>query len=346
MKKWLAIVAAVLVLAACSEKEETKEHEEKETVEVEKETPEVEESSNRFPLSGIQTDNEITGRSIAAVINNHPLARPQSGLHQADIVYELLAEGDVTRFLAIFQSEHPDKIGPVRSARDYHIEIAKGFDSFFVAHGYSPDAKNMLENGYIDHINGMEYDGTLFKRASFRKAPHNSYTTYENILKGAEKTKATMDEAPDSFEFFTETEAEKSSGREAAAVSVAYGSPAFEVTYEFNEAEKKYERYSGGELTADLETEAPVLLDNILILEVDHRVIDNSGRRELNLASGGKGLLVQKGIVTDIDWENVDGRLVPMLNGSEAKLVPGKTWVNIMPANPGIEQSVSIGEDS
>ena len=91
------------------------------------------------------SSTEIEGRAVAVMINNHPAARPQSGLHKADIVYELLAEGDVTRFLAIFQSEQPDNIGPVRSARSYYIELAKGYDSLYIAHGNSPDAKKMLE---------------------------------------------------------------------------------------------------------------------------------------------------------------------------------------------------------
>ena len=96
------------------------------------------------------------------MVNNHPLARPQSGLNKADIVYEIFAEGNVTRFLAIFQSEQPEKIGPVRSARDYYIELAKGYDSLYIAHGNSPEAKKMLDNGYIDNLNGLYYDGTLF----------------------------------------------------------------------------------------------------------------------------------------------------------------------------------------
>ncbi len=61
----------------------------------------------------------------------------------------------------------------------------KGLIALYIAHGNSPDAKEMLDSGYIDNLNGMVYDGTLFKRASFRKAPHNSYISYENILKGA-----------------------------------------------------------------------------------------------------------------------------------------------------------------
>ena len=90
-------------------------------------------------MLGVQ--REVEGRAVAVMVNNHPAARPQSGLNKADIVYELLAEGDVTRFLAIFQSEQPDNMGPVRSARDYYIELAKGFDSLYIAHGNSPDAE-------------------------------------------------------------------------------------------------------------------------------------------------------------------------------------------------------------
>ena len=89
------------------------------------------------------SEEENTRRPVLATINNHPLARPQSGISDADIVYELVAEGNVTRFLALFQSELPEEIGPIRSARDYFIHIAKGLDAFYVAHGYSPDAQTV-----------------------------------------------------------------------------------------------------------------------------------------------------------------------------------------------------------
>src|SRR5690606_26584180 len=140
---------------------------------------------------------------------------PQSGLHKADVVYEILAEGDITRFLAIFQSEKPEDIGPVRSARDYYIELAKGYDSLYIAHGYSPEAQSMLDSGYIDNLNGLYYDGTLFKRASFRNAPHNSYISYENIMEGAEKNNYEMADAPDSVTFLSKNEVEEIAGEDA-----------------------------------------------------------------------------------------------------------------------------------
>ena len=134
----------------------------------------------------------MTQRPIIVTVNNHPDARPQSGLAAADIVYEMVAEGNVTRFLAVYQSELPDTIGPVRSARDYFVEIAEGLDAFYVAHGYSPEAKRLLNANVVDNINGMNYDGTLFKRSRNRVAPHNSYITAEHIREGAKLVGASM----------------------------------------------------------------------------------------------------------------------------------------------------------
>ena len=136
------------------------------------------------PLTGESTTEKSIHRPISVMVNNHPQARPQYGLEQADIVYEFLAEGGVTRFLAVYQSEMPEKFGPVRSARPYFVELAKGFDSLYIFHGWSPDAKELIQSGYIDSLNGLSYDGTLFKR-HHSESPHNSYITYENILKGA-----------------------------------------------------------------------------------------------------------------------------------------------------------------
>src|SRR5699024_3549017 len=68
-----------------------------------------------FPLTGIDTNETIDNRIVGVMVNNHPDARPQSGLSQADMVFEILAEGHMTRFLALFHSEQPEQIGPVRS---------------------------------------------------------------------------------------------------------------------------------------------------------------------------------------------------------------------------------------
>ncbi|MGG3467697.1 DUF3048 domain-containing protein [Neobacillus pocheonensis] len=346
MKKWAFAMAAILLLfSGCSNKDQVKEPEKRhETVNkvVEKEE-QKQEDPYYFPLTGIGSETDTAGRAVAVMVNNHPKARPQSGLNKADIIYEVLAEGDITRFLAVFQSEKPTNIGPVRSARDYYIELAKGLNALYVAHGWSPEAKQMLEENYVDNLDGMVYDGTLFKRSTTRKAPHNSYITYDNILKGAKQKRYSMEKSPPAFKFYTNEDSKNVTGNEAKSVLITYSkSKISDSTYKFDSTLGKYERFSGGEQTVDLETDEPVLLDNIFIIEAVHQVIDSSGRRDIDLKSGGKGYLLQKGKVNEVEWKNKNGLIVPMKDGEEVRLVPGKTWVNVVPTNPGLQKSVSF----
>lgn len=337
-------ISLMLLTAACSNKETVKQqddHEPKQVDPIEKEEPKFE---HAYPLTGIETNEEVSSRPFAVMVNNHPQARPQSGLHMADVVYEVLAEGDVTRFLAVFQSEKPEIIGPVRSARDYYIELSKGFDALYVAHGWSPEAQEILNSGKIDNINGMVYDGTLFWRADHNVAPHNSYISFENIVEGAEKQGYSMEDEVTSFSFLAEDEINNIEGATAEHVRVSYSSrDTFAAVYDYNAELGKYERYSGGNQTVDRESNSPVLLDNVLIVEMSHRFIDDYGRRAIDVTSGGRGYLLQKGKSQEVEWQNVEGRIVPFVNGSEIGLVPGKTWINIIPTSPGIDGSVSFG---
>jgi hypothetical protein len=338
VKKMMATTVVATLLVGCSDEQEpttvttepVEETEEQDTTNVEAVKQEV---TYVYPLTGLPAKEEIAQRSIAVTINNHPKARPQTGLHKADIVYEVLAEGDVTRFLAIYQSEMPEKFGPVRSSRDYFIELAKGYDSIYIAHGYSPEARQMLESGYIDNMNGIQYDGTLFKRDSSRVAPHNSYITYDSIVKGATKLQFDLNRSPEALPYLTEEEVETLTGQPAPSVMVSYyKNPTFTSVYEYNQEMGKYTRISGGVLTADRETNEPVLIDNIFIIETDHKVVDNAGRRDINLFSGGNALLIREGVLEKVQWMNDEGRIVPVRNGQKVAFAPGKTWIHIVPS--------------
>ncbi len=339
---YLAI--AMLLLVACSKEEKEKipvvaQEEEKEDINVEEEEPVT---SYMAPFTGVMTEEENTRRPVLATINNHPLARPQSGISDADIVYELAAEGNVTRFLALFQSELPAEIGPVRSARDYFVHLAKGLDAFYVAHGYSPDAKQLLEKRFVDNVNGMQYDGTLFWRSKDRKAPHNSYISGENIVEAMEKTNSSMEISVVPTFSFHEAIEDAKIGDSASSLVVRYGSdPNFTSTYSYDVEKGTYDRTVNGKLTVDKANEKQLELSNIVVFETGHSTIDSVGRQAVDIESGGKGMLFQAGITKEIEWENIDGVLMPMENGVPAKLVPGKTWIHVVSTKPGMETSVT-----
>ncbi|MFD1737912.1 DUF3048 domain-containing protein [Bacillus salitolerans] len=319
---------AAPVVAEPLEDEQTEENSEKD--EKDKAEPKF---ANVYPLTGIGTNEEVDQRTIAVMINNDPKARPQTGLQKADIVYEVLAEGNITRFLAIFQSDKPESIGPVRSARDYFINLSKGYDSIYISHGWSPEAQMMLQGNEVDYLQGLFHDGTLFKRADFRKAPHNSYITYESVWKGAEQKKYKTTHTIEPLSFLSSEEAASITGENGENVMIAYSTSGFSIVeYMYNRDTGKYERYSGEERTEDLESGEPVLLDNIFIVETSHKVVDSKGRRDIDLTSGGKGLLLQKGKVREVEWKNSNGRILPYLDGKEVGFVPGKTWINVVPS--------------
>ncbi|WP_236035113.1 DUF3048 domain-containing protein [Alkalihalobacterium elongatum] len=335
-----AVLAAVITMTGCNKDKDTV-HENVDPVE---ETPEeVVVSDNIFPLTGIPTDSSIDHRPFAVTINNHRQARPQSGLLEADIVYEVLSEYEITRLLAIYHSKQPANVGPVRSARGYHIDLAKGYDAFFISHGWSPEAKERLYiQNETEHLNGMEgnNDGGLFKRSSDRKAPHNSYITYGNIIKGLESKGYNLIAEPKPLTFYENDEIELE-GVTAHDVTIDYHK-LYDVTYKYDEGQKTYSRHNGSYHAVDYATQDPIAINNILVVETKHEVIDEQGRRKIDLTSGGKALLLQEGIAIELEWVSEDGRILPIYNGEVVKFLPGQTWINIIPEF--IEQRVVIEE--
>ncbi|MFC4355763.1 DUF3048 domain-containing protein [Chryseomicrobium palamuruense] len=356
MKYWgILLLCVVVLLGGCRNKQEAESLEpevEQEEVEIiEAEEPEqieedtVEEEFPFFtPLSGEPAKEQVLNRPVVVTINNHPLARPQSGLKEADIIYEMLAEGSVTRLLAVYQSEYPGRVGPIRSARDYFIHVAKGFDAFYIAHGYSPDAKSMLNRGEIAHMNGMQYDGTYFQRSSARKAPHNSYSSGGDIVKGAEKvgTALTLEEDNLPSLHFSEDVTSVDETEEAGSVTVSFSSDRqFIHHYSYDHDTGFYSRETAGLRTVDAETSEELQLANVVFLEMPHRVIDSEGRLALNLSDGGNAWLFRDGKRQSVEWINEDGLLVVVSGEKPVALKPGQTWVHFIPAHRGLEAMVT-----
>ncbi|WP_102347873.1 DUF3048 domain-containing protein [Bacillus sp. Marseille-P3661] len=305
---------------------------------------------NIFPLTGLGTNEPIDQRIFAIMINNHPKARPQSGLHKADIVYEILAEGYITRFLAVYQSELPEVVGPIRSARDYYIHLSKDLGAIYVAYGGSPEAFDLLQHRAVtDYIGGIVRKGyaddQFFYRANFRSAPHNVYIKEENLLKAAEVRNFALSQDVEPFSFSTGNDLTLVSGETAEEVVINYAS-SYTVNYKYDGELMAYVRYSNGEKTIDRETETPLRISNIFIVEAPHKVIDNAGRRDIKLTGNGKGYLIQRGLVQEVEWENRNGRIVPIKNGEIQSYVPGQTWVNVIPNKPGLVDTVSFGSSN
>ncbi|MFG6115489.1 DUF3048 domain-containing protein [Halobacillus sp. MO56] len=353
MKKYVmgVLLLLSLLLAACTNEEtegkEPADAPEKETQDsesYEKKEPEENTYSHVFPFTGEPTNETVDQRAIAVMVNNHSKARPQTGLSQADIVFELLAEGEITRFLAVFHSNIPDKIGPVRSARPYYFNLAKVHDAIYTYHGAAKFIDDQIRNDGHDYLNGATYDndGKLFQRDNTRKAPHNSYMLTDGISPVIERKGYAASRQIEPYFYTDEESAETKNGKDASDLKIVY-SKRFDVTvaYAYDEDKGRYLRYNDGKQTLEREGKTPIELDNVLIIETSHRVIDSAGRRDIDLNSGGKGYLLQKGKLHEVTWKNEAGRIIPYQGDKKIGLVPGQTWINVIPADPGLEHSVS-----
>ncbi|WP_027963951.1 DUF3048 domain-containing protein [Halalkalibacillus halophilus] len=358
MRKWWLVLTVLLafsmILVACNDEEAAEEEEpeveeeveEEDAVEEETEPDEEEEQTNEvpsemYPLTGEGTNEVVDHRVLAVQINNHKSARPQTGLTRADVVYEFLAEGNITRLVALFHSDIPEVVGPVRSARSYYIETAKAHGAIYVYHGAADFIEDQIRAGWVDNLNGAYYDDDqfLFKRESFRQAPHNSYAYLENAYEVANRNDI-QTEQEEFYNYNFLNEGDTVEGDSATEIELTYGTYN-QVSYSYDEEENSYLRSSDGEVSRDLNTEEPLMVENVLIYETGHRVIDDEGRREIDIESEGNGYLIQNGVVQEIQWRATDGVMKPYIDGEEAPLVKGQTWINVIPTSPGLSEMVT-----
>jgi len=292
------------------------------------------------PFTGKGTMEQLTNRPVMVMMNNHPKARPQSGLDKADIVYEVLAEGEVTRFLALYHSQKPDVIGPVRSIRPYFIEIGTGYDAVLVHAGGSPEALETLAHSDFAYINEI-VNSAYFWREKFRKAPHNLYTDLDRIAKAmTDKGMRMTGELP--YYPFLPEDAVIMEGEKAEKIDVTFH-PSYRVAYQYDAEKKQYLRFTDGTPHKDLTTDQQLAATNLLVIATPHRVLDNEGRRDVDVTGPHDGILFQQGKARKVKWKRSGGVIRAYADEAltqELPLLPGNTWINIIPKSPGLAAAV------
>jgi hypothetical protein len=279
-------------------------------------------------------------RPFAVVIENHPDARPQSGYPKADIVYEALAEGGITRTLAIFQSQDSDEIGPVRSARLAFIDWLSEFQAIFVHVGGNIDALDEISAKKIPDINQFNF-GNYFWRSTDRFAPHNVYTTTNKLYDAAKK--AGLATTINDLKWYGfKKDADKKDRPVSQNITINFSSSSFIASYAYDPQTNEYVRSIGGVVAKDKATGAQVRPKNIIVqFETDTptRSRDNKQIEKIGTIGKGSGFLFQDGKTTKITWEKTSrGGLTKLTDesGNEVKLNPGQTWIEVPPVGAAV----------
>ncbi|MFC5651413.1 DUF3048 domain-containing protein [Paenibacillus solisilvae] len=293
------------------------------------------------PLTGLALPTEPVQRPFAVMVNNFSAARPQSGLPHADMVWEVLAEGGITRLVAIFQSDNfTDPIGPIRSNRPYLIRIGEALGGVLVHAGASNDGYDVLQHQHKAYLDEITNAGSYFYRESFRKAPHNLYSNLEKLREGALKKKYDQTVTIPTFPF--SDAGATAAGVPAASVNLNFLLKDYKVSYAYDEATKLYLRSINGEPHTDLTTGDQLSATNLVVLGAKHKTYDDYGRLEVNLESGGPAVLIQLGKAVECTWVRSDDDVIRLMkDGQELPFVPGKTFYHIVPLSPTFAGHVS-----
>jgi hypothetical protein len=290
-----------------------------------------------FPLTGMPSQQQVKTRPFLVMVENAPQARPQSGLDQADIVYEILAEGEVTRFVSVFQSHDAKVIGPVRSIRPYFVEIGAAMDAVIVHAGWSQDAMNILTSRKLSHLDQVYGDDKYYWRSKDRKAPHNLYTSVEKMTQGEDDRKFRKEWKSPILSFAKPGQG-LVQGTAANRIEIPY-IMGYVVSYEYDAANGVFKRFMDGKPHLDKESGGQLIAKNVLVLESKHRILDKAGRRDVDIFGPGKGMLLQEGKSVNVTWEQKNGIIRAYQNGIEMPLLPGSTWVQIVPEGTAVKLS-------
>jgi hypothetical protein len=289
------------------------------------------------PLTGEQVTADQASKPIIGVMieNLNPDARPQSGLGSAGVVYEALAEGGITRFLALFQAPLPASIGPVRSLRPYYLDWALEY-GIPVAHaGGSIPALAAVGTQGLKDIDALRYDGSYFFRTNDKAAPHNMYTT--NVLLEKLDAQLGFNTAPSFTQAVRKADTPSVGVAPHPTININFSYSDYAVKYAYDPATDSYARFMAGTPHVDKNTGKQIMVKNVVVEYVPTTYgTQSNGKPETNLSivGTGKALVFEDGNVVPATWSKASASAPTLFTdatGLPIKFNVGNTWFSVVP---------------
>ena len=303
---------------------------------------EIPEPANQNLLTGWGNLSEkaIGKRPVAVMVNNVEDALPQYGISQADVIFELPVEGDLTRLMALYAdyTKVPD-ICAIRSCRYYYPAIAKGFDAFYVHWGIDKNVESYVKGIQPDKYDGLSNDGGLFGRDSARRSAgysleHTGYFKGTKFASVVEKSGDRVDlknaKKESAFKFVDYGQLVTPTGGTCNTVSIRFGGCNSKFTYDAETG--TYLKFMNGHKHVDGKTEEQLAFTNVFVLETSISVKDSVGHKNLNWQGSGssKGYYISNGAVQRIRWsQSSESDYLKFYdeNGNELEINRGKSYI-------------------
>ena len=295
-----------------------------------------------WPLNGLPAPDSGTPKSVRIVsvkVENSPEARPQSGLQSADVVYETITEGGITRFNAMFHSQVPDTIGPTRSARLSDVDIVPQYSALFAFSGASGQVNSAVRSAGIENLSqdvGVTYG---YNRISSRKAPHNLYLDLNKIREEAAKRGMASEQVIKPLAY--DRRAVEATPA-ISAIDIPF-SPANRVKWTYDPASDTYLRENNGRAHNEAITGSQLAAKNVVVMwakmtAAGKRDVTGSQTYDIQLVGSDRATVFRNGQKYDGVWEASADKppVFKAADGTQIRLAPGNTWFQVVPTNVNI----------
>lgn len=273
------------------------------------------------PLTGKYT--ETKGTPLLVVINNQPEARPQTGLINADIVYEVETEGMITRLVVVYHGSTPPNTGPVRSARPYILTLTREWGTHMAHVGGSNEAYALIPAWGIKNIDSIRGDRGFWVDTN-RRAPHNTYLATNSALAGKTLTIKTPQ-----WDF----EGERVEKPDYQSISMRYDG-LNRPGYDWDQSIHSYRRSINGNPHLDRTTGEQITVDNLIIQYANHIDTGNElGHVNIELVGQGRAEYFLGGRYSTGTWTKSGLDAPTVFQDQQSKLiqrVPGNTWIQVL----------------
>ncbi|MGZ6004691.1 MAG: DUF3048 domain-containing protein [Candidatus Saccharimonadales bacterium] len=280
-------------------------------------------------LTGLLVDPKLNLRAVTGVmIENSPDARPQSGLTDAGVVVEAIAEGGITRFLALYQEAQPQYIGPVRSVRPYYLDFALAFNASVAHVGGSPEALGQVRGLKVRDLDEFANAGA-YQRITQRYAPHNVYTSFKK-LDALNKAKGYNGST---FTSFPRKKEQPSKTPTATAIGMAISGYYYNTRYDYKAKYNCYLRSEGGAKHIDEKSKKQICPKVLIGLVMDYSIESDGKHSQYRTIGSGTAFVFQDGIVVKGKWHK-SSRSAQIkftdTTGKTIRLNPGQTWITLV----------------
>jgi hypothetical protein len=295
------------------------------------------------PLTGLPAPGGVVPQRpvLAVKVGNDPNARPQSGLENADIVFDTLAEGGITRYIAVYQCGNASAIGPIRSVRwdDWHILQMFGRADLAFVNGINPDIDTVASLPWICDLDEFESSGAYYQDPD-RYPPESTYSSTAALWKACPK-------GPAPAPIFRYAPAVPGGAGPVKSVEINYSFDA-DVIWQWSAAHHAFLHFyrENGGVVADLDDQGQQLQATNVVIElvnIEYGPYEESpggtGDVEAQLTGTGTAYVLRDGHIERGTWSHPSWSVAPVLTAADGKpmtLQPGNTWVELVPYSDSV----------